>query len=76
MRVEFVQCDVCEKKHDAEYVSYFTVESGQTMRQLLQMTEDELIRYGNPPPSVEATVTDGDGNTYRGTLYLVKEDKH
>ena len=20
MRVEFIQCDVCEKKHDAEYV--------------------------------------------------------
>ena len=59
-----------------EETSYFTVESGQTMRQLLQMTEDELIRYGNPPPSIEATVTDGNGNTYRGTLYLVKEDEH
>jgi len=33
------------------------------------------VIYGNPPPAVRAEFTDGGGNIYRGTLYLVTDEQ-
>ena len=54
---------------------YLTIESAKHMQEILGMADEELKLYGNPPPSVEAQFTDGSGNIYRGTLYLVKDEQ-
>ncbi len=48
-------------------------QSAKKMSELLDMTDEELVRYGNPPTSIAAEFKDGDGHVYRGTLYLVNE---
>jgi hypothetical protein len=53
------------------------VESGQKLKGLLGENADQLLKqYGDrTPQSVEATFTDGDRHVYKGTLYLVTEEK-
>ena len=71
--------DKHRRKHlylaDERTAGDLAVKSGLTIERALQMSDEELARYGNPPPSLTAEVTDASGNVYRGTLYLVKESR-
>jgi len=55
--------------------STMEAKSAKTIRELLGMADEELVIYGNPPPAVRAEFTDGGGNIYRGTLYLVTDEQ-
>ena len=54
-----------------ETAGMMEAKSAKKISELLGMTDDELNQSGNPPLSVTAEFTDGDGNVYRGTLSLV-----
>jgi hypothetical protein len=54
---------------------YLNVAHAGRVQELLGIADEQLVRYGNPPPSVVAEFKDGDGHIYRGTLYLVRNDQ-
>ncbi len=46
-----------------------------TYQEVIAMADEMLKIYGNPAPEIEARMTDGNGNIYKGTLYLVTDEK-